>query len=103
MAIVCPVRYSQPSACRNTSNCASSLVLPKRCIGTCADDTAPTLAFGIGESFSQALSVGKGPGATALTRIRWRPHSTASDCVIACTAVLAIADGNTYGEPVHIH
>ena len=30
-------------------------------------------------------------------------HSTASDIVIACTAVLAIVDGSTYAEPVHTH
>ncbi len=61
------------------------------------------MALGIGASFSHALSVGKGPGATALTRMLWRPHSTASDIVIACTAVLAITDGSTYGEPVQTH
>ena len=51
--------------------------------------------MGIGASFSHALSVGKGPGATALTRMLCLPHSTASDIVIACTAVLAIVDGST--------
>ena len=40
------------------------------------------------------------PGATALTRMLCLPHSTASDIVIAWTAVLAMTDGSTYAEPV---
>src|SRR5438034_1147084 len=39
----------------------------------------------------------------AFSRIPWRPHSTASDIVIAWTAALAIAEGTTNGDPVHTH
>jgi hypothetical protein len=68
---------------------------PKRPIGTSSADAAPTLALGMGASFSHALSVGKGPGATALTRMLCLPHSTARLIVMACTAVLAMVDGST--------
>ena len=44
-------------------------------MGTSSAEAAPTLAFGMGASFSQALSVGKGPGATALTRMPLGPSS----------------------------
>src|SRR5438034_1099 len=44
-----------------------------------------------------------GPGAIALRRIPYLPHSEASDIVIACTAAFAIADGTTNAEPVQTH
>src|ERR1700722_11476831 len=44
-----------------------------------------------------------GPGARAFTLIPYRPHSTARDIVIACTAALAIADGTTNADPDHTH
>src|SRR6201997_771218 len=44
-----------------------------------------------------------GPGASAFTLMPYRPHSTASDIVIACTAALAMADGTTNADPLHTH
>jgi NAD(P)-dependent dehydrogenase (short-subunit alcohol dehydrogenase family) len=38
-------------------------------------------------------SVGISPGAMALSRMAYRPHSEASDIVMACTAALLIAEG----------
>ena len=43
------------------------------------------------------------PGAIALSRMPYRPHSTASDSVITCKPAFDIAEGTTYGEPVQIH
>ena len=45
-------------------------------------------------------SVGKGPGAIALTRMPLGPHSTARDFVIVWSADFDIAEGTTNGEPV---
>jgi len=42
-----------------------------------------------------APSVGKGPGAMALSRMPWRPHSTASDFVITWSPAFDIAEGTT--------
>ena len=47
--------------------------------------------------------MGKGPGAIALNRILYLPHSTASDLVIAKTPAFAAADGTTKGEPVQAY
>jgi hypothetical protein len=47
-------------------------------------------------------SVGKGPGAMALNRMPFRPHSTASDCVMACRPAFDIADGTVNGPPLQI-
>ncbi len=47
-------------------------------------------------------SVGNGPGAIALNRRPYRPHSTANDCVIVFTADFDIADGTTNGPPFQI-
>ena len=52
---------------------------------------------------AHAPSVGKGPGAIALTLIPCGPHSTAKDFVIACKADFDIADGTTNGDPVQTH
>ncbi len=40
-------------------------------------------------------SVGISPGAMVLSRMPWRPHSVASDMVMAWIADLLIADGTT--------
>ena len=48
-------------------------------------------------------SVGISPGAMALRRMPWRPHSCASDMVIAWIAALLIAEGTTNGPPLRTH
>src|SRR5271168_2727174 len=54
---------------------------------------------GEGISRDHAPSVGNGPGAMALNRMRYFAHSTASERVIASTPAFAHADGTTYPEP----
>ncbi|MNV70549.1 hypothetical protein D3C71_1635210 [compost metagenome] len=49
-----------------------------------------------------APSVGITPGAMALKRMPWRPHSIARDLVMASMPALDIADGTTKGVPVQI-
>ena len=45
-------------------------------------------------------SVGISPGPTALSRMPYCAHSTASDLVITSMPALLIADGTTYGLPL---
>src|SRR5215211_4094604 len=81
---------------------ASSSIVPKRCIGTFSEEVDPPVElFSVGLSIDHAYSVGIGPAAIALRRMPYLPHSAASDIVIAWTAVLAIAEGTTKGEPDH--
>src|SRR5215213_9526814 len=83
---------------------ASSSIVPKRCIGTFSEEVEPPVElFSVGLSIDHAYSVGIGPAAMALRRIPYLPHSAASDIVIACTAVFAIAEGTTKAEPLHTH
>src|ERR1700722_8932163 len=77
----------------------NSFISPYRRIGTVSELVALDLASGIGLSFSHAPSVGNGPGAVALRRMPYGPQSTASDIVIACNAVFAIAERTTNAEP----
>src|SRR6266700_1994746 len=98
-AMVWPVRNSQPSAMRNAARFCSSSIFPARRIGLTAAASLP--ASRPGARRLPAPSVGKIPGAMALTRIPWRPHSTASDCVMTCTPAFDIAEGTTNGDPVH--
>src|SRR5690606_30855952 len=47
--------------------------------------------------------VGNGPGAMALFRIPYLPHSAANDLVKVTTPPLATAEGTTYPEPVNAY
>src|SRR5258708_41650 len=80
---------------------ASSSMVPERPSGIWSSWVAPTELLSVGLSISHAYSVGIGPGASAFTLMPYRPHSTASDIVIACTAALAMADGTTNADPLH--
>src|SRR6516165_9746121 len=100
MAIVWPVRKLQASDIRKMIRLRSSSIWPNRRIGIWLGSVAPADVSGIGFSFSQAPSVGNGPGATAFSLMPKGPHSTASDMVIAWIAVLAMAEGVTKAEPV---
>ena len=66
---------------------------PKRPTGMRAFQSASISAFGTRRC--QAPSVGKGPGAMALSRMPWRPHSAARLRVMASTPALAMAEGTT--------
>src|SRR6185295_6735415 len=91
------VSHSQPSAIRKVARFCSSLIMPTRRIGLVL---LPSEKLPPGRSLFEAPSVGNGPGAIALRRMRCRPHSTASDLVITCRPAFDIAEGTTYGEPV---
>src|SRR6202171_163208 len=78
-------------------------MVPGRPSGIWSVWVAPTELLSVGLSISHAYSVGMRPGASAFTLIPYRPHSTASDIVIACTAAFAMADGTTKADPVHTH
>src|ERR1700682_428431 len=78
-------------------------MVPGRPSGIWSVWVAPPERLSVGLSISHAYSVGMGPGASAFTLIPYRPHSTASDIVIACTAAFAMADGTTNADPVHTH
>src|SRR2546427_60645 len=95
MAMVCPVRYSAWRLMRKTARLASSGMRPLRPMGLSARTCSPPCGF------SRALmpSVGNRPGAMALKRMPRLPHSTASDCVMACTPDLAMAEGTVKAEP----
>src|ERR1700676_4243094 len=82
---------------------ASSSMVPERPSGIWSAWVAPVELLSVGLSISHAYSVGMGPGASAFTLMPYRPHSTASDIVIACTAALAMAEGTTNADPVHTH
>src|SRR3984885_3633202 len=56
--------------------------------------------LGAGHKALLMPSVGISPGAMALRRMPWRPHSCASDMVIAWIAALLIAEGTTNGPPL---
>src|ERR1700682_2966378 len=78
-------------------------MVPGRPSGIWSVWVAPPERLSVGLSISHAYSVGMRPGASAFTLIPYRPHSTASDIVIACTAAFAMADGTTNADPVHTH
>src|SRR5207245_10993873 len=58
---------------------------------------------GSGARRENALAVGTGPGAIALTRMRYAAHSTASDLVSASTPAFAQAEGSTNADPVQAY
>lgn len=62
--------------------------------------TSASVPLSLGRSRADAPSVGMTPGAMAFRRMPCRPHSTASDLVMASMPALDMADGTTNGEPV---
>src|SRR5690606_5860278 len=97
-----PVRYSQPSAMRKVARFFSSPIWPTRPIGMPSRDVSLSVDWP-GESRAQAPSVGKGPGAMALRRMPYGPHSAASDFVMMLTPAFDMADGTVKGPPFHTH
>src|SRR5436305_13861200 len=89
--------YCAISLIKNAARLVSSSYLPKRFIGfelrACSSNSFD------GMSRDQAPSVGNGPGAIALRRMLYLPHSTASEVVIAKTPAFAHDQGTTKPEP----
>src|SRR5215470_10548257 len=85
------------SLMRKAARLVSSSCFPKRFMGTLLTVCSSISFEGIRRD--QAPSVGNGPGAIALRRMLYLPHSTASEVVIASTPALAHAEGTTKPEP----
>src|SRR6185312_14529553 len=103
MAMAWPVRYSQPSAIRNTARLASSTISPLRPIGIRPPTSESSLlppAWGLRRS--HAPLGGNGPGAMAFSRMPFGPHSVASDLIMMLTPALAMAEGTVNGPPFQI-
>lgn len=75
-----------------------SCPVPRRLIGFCC--VCASAPESLGRSRALAPSVGITPGAMAFSRMPWRPHSMASDLVMASMPALDMAEGTTNGEPV---
>src|SRR5580704_1111755 len=86
---------------RNTARFASSCISPTRPIGL-VEPLSPRLAA-CGLKRSHAPLVGNGPGAIALRRIPYGPHSVASDFVMTFNPAFDMAEGTVNGPPFHIH
>ena len=82
-----PLIYCDMSLIRNAARLVSSWCLPKRFMGFELRECSSNSFEGM--SRDQAPSVGNGPGAMALRRMLYLPHSTASEVVIARTPALA--------------
>src|SRR5512143_3681998 len=86
----------------NVARFASSYISPLRAMPpTCARASPPPLAEGLRRS--QAPLVGKGPGAMALRRMPFGPHSVASDLVMMLRPAFDMALGTVNGPPFQIH
>ena len=81
----------------NTARFCSSPIVPSRFIGLALRNCSVLLP---GISRATAPSVGMRPGPMALSRMPWRPHSMASDWVIAQMPALDMIDGTTKGAPL---
>src|SRR3569832_109181 len=106
IAIVWPVRYSQPSAIRKVARLHNTYISPLRAMPPCtprasAPPAPPPLAAGL--SRSHAPLAGKGPGAMAFRRMPCGPHSCASDMVMTLSPAFDIALGTVKGPPFQIH
>src|ERR1700722_10356563 len=86
---------------RNAARLASSGISPTRPMGILLLVSPRLEALGL--SRSQAPLVGKGPGAMALSRMPFGPHSVASDFVMMLRPAFDIADGTVNGPPFQIH
>src|SRR5690606_26692175 len=98
--IISTLIYPAKSETRNAARLASSWCSPTRLSGTLLLKSN-FCASSPGNSLSQAPLVGNGPGAMALFRITYLPHSAANDLVQLTTPPLATAEGTTYPEPVN--
>src|SRR5512135_576724 len=102
IAIVWPVKYSQPSAIRNVARFASSYISPLRVMPPVCPRACPPPPAAAGLSRSQAPLVGNGPGAIAFSRMPCWPHSVASDLVMMLRPAFDIAEGTVNGPPFQI-
>ena len=100
LAIVSPLSQLQPSDSRNVARFCNSAIVPTRPCGFISRVRAP--GSSPGERRLLIPSVGISPGAMALRRMPWRPHSVASDMVIAWIAALLMAEGVTNGPPLRV-
>src|SRR5258708_25559060 len=92
-----PLMYGERSLNRKAARLVNSSWRPKRFIGLFSRACSSYCFEGIRRD--HAPSVGNGPGAMALMRMRYLAHSTASEVVIAKTPALAHAEGTTNADP----
>src|SRR5215469_6357063 len=87
---------------RNAARFASSNISPFRPMGIRSDASPrdPDIADGLRRS--HAPLVGNGPGAIALRRMPFGPHSVASDLVMMLRPAFDIALGTVKGPPFQI-
>src|ERR1700756_5452704 len=89
--------YPDLSLTRNAARSANSSCVPKRPSGLFFLAISSIDFTGI--SRENAPSVGTGPGAMALKRMPYLPHSTARLRVRFSTPALATEEGTTYDDP----
>ncbi len=93
--------YPASGDARNATAWAISSGVPNRPIGMPA--TIASTRAGLTQSWRSVPSVRTGPGATALTRMRWRAHSTARVRVRARTPAFAAAEGAVPGPAIQAY
>lgn len=89
----------QTGLSRKAARSPISSAVPTRRIGLVAAARCSGL-FSPGRRRASMPSVGISPGAIAFSRMPCRPHSTASDFVMASTPAFDMAEGTTKGAPV---